>query len=252
MHFFHPRWPVFYEDNHILSLYKPAGLLMQGDRTGSPCLLDLARGWIKKRYHKPGRVFLGMVHRLDRPVAGIILFAKTSKAASRLSAQIRDRRVRKGYLAVVEGRVASPSGALSHCIEYEKRRRRPKESTQTSVREARLSFRVLEATGNRSLLRIDLETGRKHQIRIQLARIGHPVAGDVRYGASTPLLFRRIALFSKEIAFQHPTRQEKIVLSSPLPEGWPWTRRAGDATPPLWSREDFPPALFLTVDTSPD
>jgi len=251
MHFFHPRWPVFYEDNHILSLYKPAGLLMQGDRTGAPCLLDLARGWIKKRYHKPGRVFLGMVHRLDRPVAGIVLFAKTSKAASRLSAQIREHRVRKGYLAVVEGRVASPAGALSHFIEYQRHKGGPEGTTQTTLRKAHLSFTVLETTGNRSLLKIDLKTGRKHQIRIQLARIGHPVAGDVRYGASAPLPFRRIALFSKEIAFQHPTRQEKIVLSSPLPEGWPWTRRAGDAKTPLWSREDFPRAIFLTGEPRP-
>ncbi len=244
-HFFHRRWPVFFEDNHVLSLYKPAGLLMQGDRTGAPCLLDLARSWIKERYAKPGRVFLGLVHRLDRPVAGIVLFARTSKAASRLSAQIREGRVRKMYLAVLEGSPDAASGDLLHFIEPGKRASRIVDHPRGDARKARLAFEVLENACGHTLVKIDLQTGRKHQIRLQFAEIGCPVLGDVRYGASAPLGSRQIALFSREVSFLHPTRQEKITLSAPLPKGWPWHRATPEGEAPYWSWKDFPsPATF--------
>ena len=239
MHFFHHRWPVFFEDNHVLSLYKPAGLLMQGDRSGAPCLLDLARSWIKERHHKPGRVFLGLVHRLDRPVAGIVLFARTSKAASRLSARIREGQIRKSYIAILEGIPPSPSGDLVHFFECEKGRNRIQSIPGKGVKEARLSFQVLESVGKQTLVKINLQTGRKHQIRLQFAQIGCPVMGDMRYGASAPLSGRQIALFSKEIAFQHPTRPEEITLSSPLPVGWPWGSGIAATDVPLWNWDDF-------------
>jgi 23S rRNA pseudouridine1911/1915/1917 synthase len=237
--FFHERWPVFHEDNHLLVLYKPAGLLVQGDETGAVNLLDLAKAWIKQRYFKPGRVFLGLVQRLDRPVAGVMLFARTSKAAARLSAQIRMRQTRKVYLAVVQGRLPSVTGELTHHIDRGDRLSSIVPQPTPSSREARLSYQVLETSGNRSLLEIELETGRKHQIRLQLAHIGCPILGDVRYGAPAPLPARQIALLSREISLEHPTRREMLSISCPLPMGWSWPAADIADNAPLWNWDDY-------------
>lgn len=220
--FFDSRWPVLYEDNHLLAVYKPSGLLVQGDRTGDVCLLDLGKQWLKERYHKPGKVFLGMVHRLDRPVAGVVLFARTSKAAGRLSQQFRERTVEKQYLAVVHGRVAGESGRLIHHIERRDRVSRAVSSPTAFSQEARLHYTVLGADRETSLLRISLETGRRHQIRIQLAHMGHPILGDLRYGAEAPLPGRQIALLAQVLSLDHPIRGDRLVLTSSTPEGWPW------------------------------
>lgn len=221
-YFFVPGWPVLYEDNHLLALYKPSGLLVQGDQTGDISLLDLAKIWIKERYGKPGQVFLAMVHRLDRPVAGVILFCRTSKAAARISTQFRARSVKKNYVAVLEG-VLETSGVLVHDME----RIRGASSRITAgvtneSREARLSFRVLETSGSNTMVSIDLETGRHHQIRAQFAHIGHPVMGDLRYGASRPLPEKQIALFARSLTVLHPITGKRICLECPLPSGWPW------------------------------
>ncbi len=222
-YFFHPSWPIFHRDNHLLVLYKPAGLLVQADETEEISLLELGKLWIKDVYKKPGRVFLGMVHRLDRPVAGVVLFCRTSKAAARISEQFRTGTAEKYYLAVLEGELKEKSGSLVHFIE-----RREKRSTQvvpertTGAREARLAFSVLDSAKGRTLVRIKLETGRRHQIRVQFAHLGHPVAGDLRYGAPSPLPQKQIALFAKELIVDHPVRGEKMKFESPLPCGWPW------------------------------
>jgi 23S rRNA pseudouridine1911/1915/1917 synthase len=237
--FLHERWPVFYEDNHLLVLYKPAGLLVQGDETGAPNLLDLAKAWIGERHRKPGRTFLGLVQRLDRPVAGVMLFARTSKAAARLSAQLRARRMRKGYLAVVEGRHLPASGVLSHAIERCDRLSAVVPQPTATSREARLAYRVLEVSGARSLLAVELETGRKHQIRLQLAHTGCPIVGDVRYGAPSPLASRQIALLARELAVEHPTRREGLTFTCPLPLGWPWPSADSIKDAPLWNWEDY-------------
>jgi 23S rRNA pseudouridine1911/1915/1917 synthase len=239
MHLFDERWPVFFEDNHLLAVYKPAGLLTQADRSGAPCLLELAKAWVKQRHQKPGRVFLGLVQRLDRPVAGVMLFARTSKAAARLSDQIRGRRLRKVYLAVVEGRPAEPSARLVHHIERAQTSSRIVAAPTAVSREARLAYRVVGSAGARSLLEIELETGRKHQIRLQLSRIGCPVAGDLRYGSPAPLPGGAIALFAREVACEHPTRREMLTFRAPLPAGWPWPQ-AGPADPaPPWNWEEY-------------
>jgi len=239
--FLHDRWPVFYEDNHLLALYKPAGLLVQGDETGAANLLDLAKGWSRQRHGKPGRVFLGLVQRLDRPVAGIMLFARTSKAAARLSAQIRRRETRKVYLAVVEGRPPSAAGELVDFIERSGRTRSVAPRPTPSSREARLAYRVRDTALGRSLLEIELETGRKHQIRLQLAHAGCPIAGDVRYGAAAPLAARQIALLARELAVEHPTRRETLSFTCPLPAGWPWPGADIPDDAPLWNWEDYAP-----------
>ncbi|MCU0539556.1 MAG: RNA pseudouridine synthase [Desulfobacterales bacterium] len=247
--FLHHRWPVFYADNHLLVLYKPAGLPAQGDASGDPCLLELARGWVKERYHKPGSVFLGLVHRLDRPVAGVMLFARTSKAASRLSAAFRSRRTRKRYLAILEGHLPAPSGELTHLIERHERVSRIVPAPTLVSREARLSYRVLEAAAGRSLVAVELETGRRHQIRLQVAHLGCPIVGDLRYGAPAPLPSRQIALFARELAVPHPTRGEILTFTAPLPAGWPWPGCAAEASAPLWNWIDY--RLSLPIASRP-
>jgi 23S rRNA pseudouridine1911/1915/1917 synthase len=236
--FLHERWPVFFEDNHLLVVYKPAGLLSQGDETGDANLLDLCKAWIKNRHHKPGRAFLGLVHRLDRPVAGVMVFARTSKAAARLSDQIRNRRMRKLYLAVVQGQPLSAEGRLVHFLERRERVVRIVPRPTPLSREARLVYRVRETAGDRSLLEIELETGRKHQIRLQLSHAGCPIVGDVRYGAPSALPSRPIALFASRIAVEHPTRGEMLPFTAPLPGAWPWPGPETDDAP-LWNWEDY-------------
>lgn len=239
VHFFHHRWPVFYEDNHLLALFKPAGLLAQGDDTGDPSLLDLAKLWVKMRHRKPGRVFLGLIHRLDRPVAGVMLFARTSKAASRLSAQFRSGSIRKLYLAVVEGVPASPSLTLCHHIERRGRLCRIVPVPTDRSRKARLHYQMVDTIGDRSLLNVVLETGRKHQIRLQLSHVGLPLVGDVRYGAKAPLNFQQIALLAKELTITHPTLNSPLKFICSMPVGWPWPSNRPLDSRPLWNWDDF-------------
>lgn len=241
-----PEWPVFYEDNHLLALYKPAGLLVQADRTADPSLLELARAWLKQRYEKPGRVYLGLVHRLDRPVAGVLLFARTSKAAGRLSDQFRTKAVKKKYLAVVEGLLGETTGRLvDHLERIPGRSSRIVAGKTDRSQEVRLSYRVMETdTGrSRSLVEIDLETGRHHQIRAQLAHIGHPVVGDLRYGAPGPLPEKQIALFARSLTINHPTLKETRTFISPYPGGWPWAVDSGSEKSPPWNWSELSSGL---------
>ena len=211
---------------------------LPGDETGEGNLLDLSKAWIKERHHKPGRVFLGLVHRLDRPVAGAMVLARTSKAAARLSEQIRNRRMRKVYVAVVEGRPPSDEGRLVHHLERRGGAVRIVPHPTPLSREARLAYRVQDAAGGRSLVEIELETGRKHQIRLQLAHAGCPILGDVRYGAPCALPSRPIALLARHIAFEHPTRGEVLAFTAPFPGGWPWPGLAA-ADSPFWNWHDY-------------
>lgn len=238
--FFDHRWPVIYEDNHLLAVYKPSGLLVQGDRTGDICLLDLGKRWLKARYRKPGNVFLAMVHRLDRPVAGVVLFARTSKAAGRLSRQFRERSVDKHYLAVVGGSVSKEADRLIDHIERRDRLSRVVPTPTDRSQEARLHYTVLGRDSGKSLLKVCLETGRRHQIRIQLAHMGHPILGDLRYGAATPLPGREIALLAHELKVDHPTRNDRLRLSCPIPQQWPWpdVEKSGGPGPP-WDWRAF-------------
>jgi 23S rRNA pseudouridine1911/1915/1917 synthase len=203
-------------------------------------LPDLGKRWLKARYHKPGKVFLAMVHRLDRPVAGVVLFARTSKAASRLSRQFRERKVQKQYLAVVSGIVAGESGRLIHHIERRDRVSRVVPVSTASSQEARLHYTVLGQDDEKSLLRVSLETGRRHQIRIQLAHMGHPILGDLRYGAHRPLPGRQIALLAHRLSVDHPTRGERLALTSPIPQLWPWPdAEISDSQRPPWDWRAF-------------
>ena len=239
MSFFHSRWPVLYEDNHLLVLYKPAGLLIQRDHKNKANLVDLAKAWIKERYAKPGRVFIGMVHRLDAPVAGVVVMARTSKAAARLSEQFRQGRVTKTYLAVVQGRPQQKTGRLVHHLIRQGRYSQTVASGTAGSQRAALSYNLMATREQTSLLSIDLETGRRHQIRAQLAAMGCPIIGDRAYGASQALPHGRIALMAHRLVVAHPTVNTPVVSECPYPMGWPYGPETSQPNAPLWGIEDY-------------
>lgn len=214
---------VLYEDNHLLGVFKPAGLLSQGPGRGHNTILDIGRWWLRSRYNKTGNVFLGLVHRLDRPVGGVLLLARTSKAAARLSAQFREGAIAKSYEAIVEGVPAPSAGVLRHRLRRAGYHRKTAtvDSNKTYGREAELRYECIGTERGYSLLSVQPKTGRSHQIRAQLALIGHPIIGDKKYG-STHRMPSGIALLAREITFTHPTRSLDMALSAPTPPDWPW------------------------------
>lgn len=184
--------------------------------------MDQVKAWIKTKFNKPGNVFLGLIHRLDRNVSGVVLFARTSKGASRLSEQFRDKTTEKFYRAIVEGQPEHEQASLSHHLRKEKTLKstvfqRPGKGTQ----HAELEYKTLKNYKNTSFLEIKLHTGRFHQIRAQLAFIGHPVLGDKKYGAVTALPERQVALYAHRLIFKHPISKEKVCVESPPPPFWP-------------------------------
>jgi 23S rRNA pseudouridine1911/1915/1917 synthase len=203
-------------------MYKPPGILVQGDRTGDLSLLEWARAWVKERYHKPGNVFLGLVHRLDRPVSGVMVFARTSKAAARLSEQFREHRVKKTYLAVIPGEMKPRSGTLKARLSRKGTRTRITTSRDPLAKEAELGYRTIDAQQGFSLLEIDLISGRHHQIRVQLAAMGHPICGDQKYSLRHFRKGSPMALMARILTVRHPTRPMDITFVSPLPDDWPW------------------------------
>jgi len=206
---------VLYEDNHLIAVLKPAGVLVQGDLHESRCLLEDVRAYLKETYQKPGNVFVGLIHRLDRPVSGIVLFAKTSKGASRLSEQFREHTIQKTYHALVEGKMDQKEGVLIAKLEKDEETR--KTSVSEQGKESKLAYRVVREIGKNSLLEIDLGTGRFHQIRAMLSFVGHPVVGDHKYGASTSLSQGAIALAATKLVFKKATGDEEIVVEIEVP-----------------------------------
>jgi 23S rRNA pseudouridine1911/1915/1917 synthase len=219
---------VLFEDNHLLAMVKPAGMLTQPDRTGDVSLLDLAKRYLKVTYGKPGEVYLGLVHRLDRPVGGVIVFARTSKAARRLSEQFRGRTARKIYWALVEGAPDPPEGELVHRLIGSGTMMRAAPPDTPEGQEARLAYRTLERARGASLVEVELITGRKHQIRAQLAAIGCPVVGDIKYGAKRLTPGRReertivgaIRLFARSLVFSHPVTGRDVTVEAKPPEAF--------------------------------
>lgn len=218
---------VLYEDNHLLGLYKPAGMLVQGDRTGDYSLLEWAKDYIRARYAKPGEVFVGLVHRLDRPVAGVVLLARTSKAARRLSEQFRERSCRKLYWAVAVGTPRPAEGALTSHMVWNGKRALIVPAEHPGAKEAGLRYRTLERRDGLSLLEVELLSGRHHQIRLQLSSIGCPILGDRLYGGRAKEKTGPIALLAYSLTVRHPTRGEAVTLVSPFPGDWPWPRGKG-------------------------
>jgi len=201
---------VLYEDNHLIAVFKPAGVLVQGDNTGDICLMDDVKKYLKEKYKKTGNVFLGLLHRLDRPVSGIVLFAKTSKGASRLSEQIRNHEFKKEYHALVEGKLKSARGGLKNYLLHDEKTNKAQifDAPKGDAQLAELSYEVEETQGKNSLLKIDLKTGRHHQIRAQFAHLGHPLIGDKKYGAGMLYRAGEIALCATKITFKTATGDE--------------------------------------------
>ena len=225
---------ILFEDNHCLAVAKPAPLLTQGVPPGIPTLEAMAKAYLKDRYQKAGNVYLGIPHRLDRPVSGVVLFARNTKAARRLAEQFRERQVRKTYWALVEGEVAESEGRWEDWLlkKPDEARTEKVEEDVSGARHAILQFRKLAASEGSTLLELEPQTGRMHQIRVQTATRGHPVLGDMIYGATQPFgppaelpRDRAIALHARSLTFLHPIRYEPINLTAPLPVYWPdWVR----------------------------
>ncbi len=212
---------ILYEDNHLLIVNKHCGDLVQPEPSGESALEDRIKRFIKERDGKPGEVFLGVVHRIDRPVSGAVLFAKTSKALVRLNEMIREGRIRKVYWALTENRPEAESGELRHYILRDGRTNRSKafDAPRPEAKEARLKYRMAGAGTRYTLLEVELLTGRHHQIRAQLSKIGCPIRGDLKYGAKRSLPGGGISLHSRQVAFDHPVRHEQVEVTAPVPAG---------------------------------
>ncbi|NLY91992.1 MAG: RluA family pseudouridine synthase [Firmicutes bacterium] len=224
--------PILYEDNHLLVVEKPVNLPTQADSSGDPDLLSILKHDLKTRYQKPGQVYLGLVHRLDRPVGGVMVFAKTSKAASRLAEQLRTGGFKKTYLAVVHGKLEI-KGHLEHFLAKDKAANmvRVVSPADTSGKKAVLTYEVLAEKEGLSLVRVHLLTGRSHQIRVQFSAIGHPLYGDQKYGPSLNKPGQQIALWSHRILFLHPTKKEEMSFTSSPPARAPWHLFLGRQNP---------------------
>ena len=215
---------ILYEDNHLLVVVKPPYVPVQEDISGARDLLNILKEDLKERYNKPGNVYLGLVHRLDRPVGGVMVFAKTSKAASRLSQQVQTRTLGKEYLAVVHGVPSPKKGSLEHYLLKNKSDNTVKvvSSDTEGAKQAILEYEVLGTRDLLSLVKVRLLTGRSHQIRVQMSAIGHPLYGDQKYGERVNSPGQQIALWSHEISFLHPTTKKEMVFNSHPPMQYPW------------------------------
>ncbi|MGO0987933.1 RluA family pseudouridine synthase [Clostridioides difficile] len=215
---------VIYEDNHLLVVEKPVNVLSQGDDTNDKDMVNLLKDYIKTKYNKPGNVYIGLVHRLDRPVGGVMVFAKTSKAASRLSEQVRNKTFKKTYLAVVHGKMKSDSDILKDFLYKNKKTNMVSvvKKKHKDAKEAELSYKVLGFKENLSLAQVNLKTGRSHQIRVQFATRKHPLYGDQRYGQEVNKIGQQISLWSNKIEICHPTTKEKMEFICTPPDKYPW------------------------------
>lgn len=219
---------ILYEDNHLLIVEKPRNMLVQEDISGDLDLLNAAKEFLVKKYNKPGDAFLGLVHRLDRPVGGVILFAKTSKGASRISHEIRLNRFDRRYLTVVRGTPKEKSGKLTDFLLKNGKKNKTAvvhPSTKHS-KKAILRYEVLDVNPaeDLSLLAVELETGRSHQIRVQLAHLGHPIYGDQKYGQKVNRVGQQIALWANELSVKHPTKDEIVHAEIAPPNEYPWNQ----------------------------
>jgi 23S rRNA pseudouridine1911/1915/1917 synthase len=212
---------VLYHDNHLLAANKPAGLLTQPSGTDKDNLEDRSKVWIKETKSKPGNVFLHAVHRLDQVVSGIVLFACTDKALSRLNADMRTHKFTKIYHAVVSGTPPQDSGSLRHFLTHDDYHAKIVSEGDADAKECLLDYKVLKSSSNQSLLEIQLHTGRYHQIRAQLAAIGCPILGDEKYGSTIKLPGGAIALHHARLTVIHPVTKEEIFIQAPYPAHWP-------------------------------
>jgi len=215
---------ILYEDNHLIAINKRAGVLVQGDSTGDVPLSELVKEYIKEKYHKPGAVFLGVVHRLDRPVSGVVVFARTSKSLERMNELFRNRETKKIYNAIIYGKSPKPKDTLVHWLVKDESRNKTtayKKEHSDGLR-SELSYELRGHVNGVSLLEVRPVTGRPHQIRVQLSTIGCPIVGDVKYGAEVPNNDASICLHASRLQFVHPVRKEDLVIEAPFPSNHLW------------------------------
>jgi len=210
---------VLYEDNHIIAVNKSSSEIVQGDKTGDQPLSETIKLYLKEKYNKPGDVFLGVVHRLDRPVSGVVLFAKTSKALTRLNEMFRTQEIKKTYWAIVKEKPEQPEGRLEHYLTRNEKQNKSMayDKPRSDAKKAALSYRMIAQSDTYYLLEVQLETGRHHQIRCQLAKMGCPIKGDLKYGFPRSNPNGGISLHARSVEFIHPVSKEFIQLTAPLP-----------------------------------
>ncbi len=218
---------VLYEDNHLIALNKPAGWLVHGDETKDTPFTDYVKQWIKEKYDKPGKVFLGVIHRIDRPVSGAIIFAKTSKGLAKMNEVFKKRAIKKVYWAITNKTPHELEGRLNHFIKKDAKKNTSnvinmKGKNNKTYKEAILDYKVIGRLAGHHLIEIRLHTGRSHQIRAQLGHIGCPVKGDLKYGFTVPNVDRTIHLHSRYLEFEHPVKKELIKITAPLPKDQVW------------------------------
>lgn len=215
---------ILYEDNHLIAVNKPAGMLVQPDTTGDMALENIIKEYIRVKYEKPGEVFLGVTHRIDRPVSGLVLFAKTGKALTRINDMFKSGKIKKSYWAIVKNRPETDNGTLEHYIFRDTKRNvsRASDKEVPHSKKAILSYSRISSSDNYHLLEVDLKTGRHHQIRCQLAKIGCPIKGDLKYGFPRSNADGGISLHSRRMEFEHPVKKETIVIVAPVPVDSLW------------------------------
>ena len=215
---------VIYEDNHIIAVNKTCNEIVQGDKTGDTPLSDMLKSWLKEKYSKQGNVFVGVTHRLDRPVTGVVIFAKTSKALSRLNEMLRLGEVKKTYWAIVKNRPEKEEGELVHWLVRNEKQNKSYayDKEKPNSKQAILHYKLIATSDNYNLLEIDLKTGRHHQIRCQLAKMGCPIKGDLKYGAERSNKDGGICLHSHSAAFVHPVSKLPIEIVAPVPNDNLW------------------------------
>lgn len=218
---------VIYEDNHLIAINKPPGALVQGDETGDTPLSETVKLYIKDRYKKPGDVFLGVIHRLDRPVSGVVVFARTSKALERMNVLFKERKIEKTYWAIVNDRPEPMNGRLTHFLLKEKTRNVVKafdtrSSRAKNAKESILDYELIAEIGNQHLLEVHPLTGRPHQIRAQLSKVGYPIRGDLKYGHPKANDDGSICLHSRKIAFEHPVTKVRVEITATPPNNQYW------------------------------
>ncbi len=215
---------VLYEDNHVIIVSKEAGEIVQGDKTGDKTLADSVKAYLKEKYNKPGEVFLGTTHRLDRPTSGIVIFAKTSKALTRLNEMFRRGSIHKTYLAVTEYAPEQPQARLTHWLVRNEKQNKSyaHDRLVPKAKEATLEYRLVSRSDRYTLLQVKLLTGRHHQIRSQLSHIGCVIKGDLKYGARRSNADGSICLHAWHISFEHPVSHITVSITAPVPKGEPW------------------------------
>jgi 23S rRNA pseudouridine1911/1915/1917 synthase len=215
---------VLYEDNHLIAINKRPGDIVQGDKTGDAPLSDIIKAYLKKKYNKPGNVFLGVIHRIDRPVSGVVVFAKTGKALSRMNAKLQEKSFEKSYWAIVENHPPYNDGILSDYLikNQQKNKSFASDLPKNGYKHAELHYKLAKKSDRYFLLKINPKTGRHHQIRVQLSNIGCPIKGDLKYGSKRSNKDASISLHARKVEFEHPTLKEKTIIIAPPPHDKLW------------------------------